>query len=85
MGTSKRMTKHASPRRSQEKAGPHVAKSESDANIIVFADSGEVRIPLAQVSDGDLHRFSTDIDGREVRFFLIQKPDGKLALRSRPT
>lgn len=29
----------ASPRRSQEKAGPHVEKSERDANIIVFADS----------------------------------------------
>ena len=27
------------PRRSQEKAGPYIAKSEKDANIIVFADS----------------------------------------------
>ena len=29
----------ASPRRSKEKAGPHVAESQKDANIIVFADS----------------------------------------------
>lgn len=29
----------AAPRRSQEKAGPHIAQSQKDANIIVFADS----------------------------------------------
>lgn len=29
----------ASPRKSQEKAGPYIAQSERDANIIVFADS----------------------------------------------
>ncbi|PKP76599.1 MAG: ABC transporter [Alphaproteobacteria bacterium HGW-Alphaproteobacteria-3] len=29
----------AAPRRSQEKAGPHIAQSQEDANIIVFADS----------------------------------------------
>ncbi|ABS63019.1 ABC-type uncharacterized transport system involved in gliding motility auxiliary component protein [Parvibaculum lavamentivorans DS-1] len=28
-----------SPRKSQEKAGPYIAQSQSDANIIVFADS----------------------------------------------
>ncbi len=40
---------------------------------------GEVRIPVAQVSDGDLHRYSTVIDGTEVRFWLMKRPDGKIA------
>jgi uncharacterized membrane protein len=38
-----------------------------------------VTIPLSQVSDGDLHRYSAKENGVEVRFFLYQKPDGKIA------
>jgi high-affinity iron transporter len=41
--------------------------------------NGEVKIPLAQVSDGDLHRFQAKENGVEVRFWLYQKPDGKMA------
>ncbi len=39
---------------------------------------GEISIPLAQVSDGDLHRYEAREDGTEVRFLLYQKPDGKV-------
>jgi high-affinity iron transporter len=39
----------------------------------------QVTIPLAQVSDGDLHRFQAKENGVEVRFWLYQKPDGKIS------
>ena len=41
--------------------------------------NGQVKIPLAQVSDGDLHRYQADESGVAVRFWLYQKPDGKVA------
>ena len=31
------------------------------------------------MSDGDLHRFSAVENGVEIRFWLYQKPDGKVA------
>ena len=49
----------------------------STATSLSFTN-GEVSIPLAQVSDGDLHRFKVREDGTEVRFLLYQKPDGKV-------
>jgi len=52
--------------------------SLSPATEVTFAD-GKVTIPLAQVTDGDLHRFRTKENGTEVRFWLYQKPDGKIA------
>jgi high-affinity iron transporter len=41
--------------------------------------NGQVTIPLAKVSDGDLHRFQANENGTEVRFFLYERPDGKVA------
>jgi uncharacterized membrane protein len=38
-----------------------------------------VRIPLGQVSDGDLHRYQAQESGTAIRFWLYQKPDGKIA------
>lgn len=49
----------------------------SPATPLTFAN-GSVSIPLAQVSDGDLHRFSIRENGNEIRFLLYQKPDGKV-------
>jgi high-affinity iron transporter len=57
------------------------AKSQSSlspATEVKFVN-GQVSIPLAQVSDGDLHRFVANENGTEVRFFLYQRPDGKIA------
>ncbi len=45
----------------------------------LIAQNNEVRVPLSQVSDGDLHRYVTNVDGTFVRFFLIRKPDGTIA------
>jgi len=50
----------------------------SPATPVAFVN-GEVRIPLAQVSDGDLHRFQAQENGVDIRFWLYQKPDGKIA------
>jgi high-affinity iron transporter len=41
--------------------------------------NGRVSIPLAQLSDGDLHRFQAQENGTAIRFWLYQKPDGKIA------
>jgi uncharacterized membrane protein len=49
----------------------------SPATEVTFVN-GQVSIPLAQVSDGDLHRFAARENGVEVRFWLYQKPDGKI-------
>jgi high-affinity iron transporter len=50
----------------------------SPAVEVTFAN-GQVTIPLTQISDGDLHRFQARENGAEVRFWLYQKPDGKVA------
>jgi high-affinity iron transporter len=50
----------------------------SPAIEVAFTD-GQVKIPIAQISDGDLHRFEAKNDGTEIRFWLYQKPDGKVA------
>jgi high-affinity iron transporter len=41
--------------------------------------NGQIKIPLSQVSDGDLHRYEAQENGTQVRFWLYQKPDGKVA------
>jgi FTR1 family protein len=50
----------------------------SPATEIGFVN-GQLTIPLAQVADGDLHRYQAQENGTPVRFWLYQKPDGKIA------
>jgi len=50
----------------------------SPATEVIF-QNGQVNIPLTGVSGGDLHRFSANENGTTVRFWLYQKPDGKIA------
>jgi high-affinity iron transporter len=50
----------------------------SAATPVTFTNA-QASIPLSQISDGDLHRFSARENGAEVRFWLYQKPDGKIA------
>src|ERR1017187_3240117 len=54
------------------------ASALSPATEFTFVD-GKVYIPLKQVYDGELHRFEAKEGGVEVRFWLYQKPDGKIA------
>jgi len=37
---------------------------------------GQVRIPIAEVNDGNLHLFSASINGKPLRFLIIRKPNG---------
>jgi FTR1 family protein len=53
-------------------------RETSPAVTLTFAH-GEARIPVAGVSDGDLHRFVAKEDGVDVRFWLLKKPDGNIA------
>jgi uncharacterized membrane protein len=50
----------------------------SPATEVTF-QGGQASIPLAQVADGVLHRFEAKEKGIAVRFWLYQKPDGKVA------
>jgi FTR1 family protein len=54
------------------------ASALSPATEVSFVD-GKVSIPLKQVYDGELHRYEAKEGGTEVRFWLYQKPDGKIA------
>jgi len=50
----------------------------SPSTMVTFVN-GKLSIPISQVSDGDLHRFAAIENGSTVRFWLYQKPDGKIA------
>jgi high-affinity iron transporter len=53
------------------------ASSLSPATEVAIIQ-GQVSIPLAQVNDGDLHRFQARIGDKEVRFWLMRKPDNSI-------
>ena len=43
----------------------------------VTAQANEIRVPISELQDGDMHLFATDIgNGQAVRFMIIKKPDG---------
>jgi high-affinity iron transporter len=50
----------------------------SPATEVTFTN-GRLSIPLAQVGDGDLHRFQATANGTAIRFWLYKKPDGTVA------
>ena len=54
------------------------ASALSPATEVSFVD-GKVSVPLNQVYDGDLHRYEAKVGEVEVRFWIYQKPDGKIA------
>lgn len=53
----------------QVNAAPPLAKP-------VQASNGIVRIPVADVQDGNLHLFTLNASGQTVRFMVIKKPNG---------
>ena len=54
------------------------ASALSPATEVSFVN-GQVSVPLNQVYDGDLHRYEAKVGEVEVRFWIYQKPDGKIA------
>jgi high-affinity iron transporter len=53
------------------------ATSLSLAREVTFT-GGQVTIPINDISDGELHRYSANLDGKEVRFLVFKKPEGKV-------
>src|SRR5215469_15893498 len=51
--------------------------SLSPAHLLTFTN-GQVAVPVSEVSDGELHRYSVTIDNKEIRFLLFKKPDGNV-------
>lgn len=54
------------------------ASELSPANELVFVN-GQVSIPKSAVADGDLHRYSANVNGTEIRFLLYRKPNGEVS------
>lgn len=52
--------------------------SLSAAREVSFSN-GSIVIPVSEVADGDLHRYQALVNGKEIRFLLFKKPDGKIA------
>jgi high-affinity iron transporter len=42
----------------------------------IQSESGQVRIPLSEISDSNLHIYNVDASGTSVRFLVIRKPNG---------
>ena len=42
----------------------------------IEATGNEVRVPLAEVNDSNLHVYSVDANGTSLRFLVIRKPNG---------
>jgi high-affinity iron transporter len=51
----------------------------SDATPITFDAAGSATIPTKTLAEGDLARYSANVDGVNMRFLLYRKPDGKVA------
>jgi len=54
--------------------------SALSAPVPVTFTNDAVRIPVSEVSDGNLHRYQIDDDGVHVRFIVIQKANKSLAV-----
>ena len=51
----------------------------SPATEVHFDNSGRAVIPAKDLEQGELRRYSADVDGVKVRFLLYKKPDGSVA------
>ena len=54
------------------------ASALSPATEVTF-QNGQAVIPKSEVADGDLHRYSANVNGTEIRFLLYRKPNGEVA------
>jgi uncharacterized membrane protein len=52
-----------------------VAAAAPEAQVLT-AVGGAVRVPVSDVSDGNMHLYRVNADGTELRFMIIRKPDG---------
>ena len=54
------------------------AAAQLSPAALVESVDGEIRLPLAQVNDGNLHRFQLLHGNIGVRFIVIRRPDGQV-------
>lgn len=59
-------------------ASSHVSAGFFNKYDTVKPQSGEIRIPLKSVNDGEAHYFIYDGDDLTVKFFVVKSPDGKI-------
>jgi FTR1 family protein len=52
------------------------ANSAPPSAHVVTAAGNIVRVPLAEVQDGNLHLYTVNVDGSAMRFLIIKKPNG---------
>ena len=52
-----------------------VAAAPPQAQLLT-AQNNLVRVPISEVSDGNLHIFRVEVNGTVLRFLVIRKPDG---------
>jgi high-affinity iron transporter len=52
------------------------ANSAPPASHPIAAVGNEVRVPLSEIQDANLHLFTVDIGGQTLRFMVIKKPNG---------
>jgi high-affinity iron transporter len=52
------------------------ANSAPPASRPIAAVGNEVRVPLSEVQDANLHLFTVDLGAQSLRFMVIKKPNG---------
>jgi uncharacterized membrane protein len=52
------------------------ANSAPLASRPIAAVGNEVRVPLSEVQDSNMHLFTVNVDGQSLRFMVIKKPNG---------
>jgi FTR1 family protein len=52
------------------------ANSAPPSARLIAAQGNEVRVPLSEVEDGNLHIFLSSVAGQTLRFLVIRKPNG---------
>jgi len=52
------------------------ANSAPPSARAVVASGNEIRVPLSEVLDGNLHLYTANIAGQTLRFLVIKKPNG---------
>jgi high-affinity iron transporter len=52
------------------------ANSAPPSARLIVANGHELRVPLSEVQDGNLHLFTANIGGQSLRFMIIKKPTG---------
>jgi uncharacterized membrane protein len=61
-----------------QKNGSAQAASIASGGPATGGGGSAVTIPVSQVSDGNVHFFSTTVGGTTVKYFVVKAPDGSL-------